>query len=408
MFCDRKALGYIAGKKSYAALLLKTAERRRGVLPGTASYQGGKREVERRIRRMADYKKPKRIWSGVIIAVVVLAGAVLLVNGLTAGVSAGDEKVPALKKFSVEKDESMDYSMIASNGTDLFYALNEPILQSNYDKEVRILKIDPDTEKSEIIYEEKDQTGFYLSELKASEDYLVWERITGEKLTIWKMDLNTFETETIYTSDTPEIPVLLSVYQEKVLWYDLSGMKPVLRIYDIRTGQTDAVEDVTVSTPYERAEVSDGMMAFLSSEECGEGKQKVIVYDLDEGRAVKSAVIDESLPIRNLFANDRYFTYMLSDEETDYSLFAYDCKNDRKIEINGKDGMYIFSYRLMGEQVLINEKSSNDIISVNISDGGEKNLTEKLAGDHTFFMDGSSGELYYTFNTANSEIVCLK
>lgn len=292
--------------------------------------------------------------------------------------------------LAIEEKDNMTCSMMASNGKSMFYTLSEPIPYSNYYKKSRIIKISPDNTTPEVIYEKEDENGFYFSEL-TSADFIVWEIIDKNKLTVNKMDLNTLETTSIYSFDAPDIPVVLS-------FYDQTSAQPVIKIYDIQAKEIREITNITINTPYERIAINNGIFAYLSSENCGEGKQKVVIYDTDNDKELKSIIISESAPIRNLFANDKYFTYMLASEESDYSLYAYNYINDKRTELNSKDSMYIFSCKMIGDDVIINEKNENDIISINIESGEKQNLTKELSSKHNFYLQETYKNLCYVLN----------
>ncbi len=82
MYCDERVLRLTHSPKEYAILLLKTALKRNQFIMGTTSLQNGEKEVERRIKYIAYFKKPTIIWSIVVVAAAVCIGAVCLTNGV--------------------------------------------------------------------------------------------------------------------------------------------------------------------------------------------------------------------------------------------------------------------------------------------------------------------------------------
>ena len=62
VYCDERVLKITGDRKEYASLLLKTALKRNRFVMGTTSLQNGEKEVERRIKHIAFYKKPATIW----------------------------------------------------------------------------------------------------------------------------------------------------------------------------------------------------------------------------------------------------------------------------------------------------------------------------------------------------------
>lgn len=80
VYCDSRALRFVESKKEYAGLLLKTALRKNRFVLGTTALQNGEKEVERRIKYMAYFKKPKVLWSIILAFVAVVISALCLTN----------------------------------------------------------------------------------------------------------------------------------------------------------------------------------------------------------------------------------------------------------------------------------------------------------------------------------------
>lgn len=78
--CDQRVITLLENKKAYANLLLSTVLRKNRFVAGTTALQNGKKEVSRRIRYLAQFKKPG-VWGGCGILVVgVILGVLLLTN----------------------------------------------------------------------------------------------------------------------------------------------------------------------------------------------------------------------------------------------------------------------------------------------------------------------------------------
>lgn len=83
VYCDERVLPYIENKKDYATLLLKTALSKNRFLAGTTSLQNGEKEVERRIRYLAYFKKPKWVWSFILALLSLVVGILFLTDSVT-------------------------------------------------------------------------------------------------------------------------------------------------------------------------------------------------------------------------------------------------------------------------------------------------------------------------------------
>lgn len=83
VYCDERVLPYIENKKEYATLLLKTALSKNRFLIGTTSLQNGEKEVQRRIRYLAYFKKPKWIWTILLSLLAVVVSILFLTDSVT-------------------------------------------------------------------------------------------------------------------------------------------------------------------------------------------------------------------------------------------------------------------------------------------------------------------------------------
>ncbi len=90
--CDERVIEITGDRKEYSRTLLKTALKKNQFLFATTSMQNGEKEVSKRIRHIAYFKKPKLWISALAILAVLAAGAVCLTDasGLkTANVDVG-------------------------------------------------------------------------------------------------------------------------------------------------------------------------------------------------------------------------------------------------------------------------------------------------------------------------------
>jgi len=92
VYCDSRAVEYVENKKEYAELLLKTALRKNRFIAGTTALQNGEKEVERRIKYMAYFKKPKVLWSVVLGLLAGFISALCLTNSFASCEMSGERK----------------------------------------------------------------------------------------------------------------------------------------------------------------------------------------------------------------------------------------------------------------------------------------------------------------------------
>ncbi len=110
VYCDSRALEYSEDKKEYAQLLVKTALKKNHFVVGTTSLQNGEKEVQRRVKYMAYFKKPKIIWSVIIALIAVVISVVCLTNSL-------DSVVMSKQRF-----EEFSGRMVGSTMAEIAYA----------------------------------------------------------------------------------------------------------------------------------------------------------------------------------------------------------------------------------------------------------------------------------------------
>lgn len=121
IYCDSRVLKYCENKKEYAELLLKTALSRNRFVAGTTSLQNGEKEVERRIKYIAYFKKPRLIWSVIIALTATGISAVCLTNENT------------YCNMSKDKIKSFSSVMVGSIMADIDYADNERVIFHYHD-----------------------------------------------------------------------------------------------------------------------------------------------------------------------------------------------------------------------------------------------------------------------------------
>ncbi len=121
VYCDERVLSYVSGKKEYAALLLKTALNKNRFLVGTTSLQNGEKEVQRRIRYIAQFQKPKVLWSMVIALLALLITAVCLTNSTSDYQMSEDKYVDYINRPMGAIMAELDY---ADEKTAIFHYLD--------------------------------------------------------------------------------------------------------------------------------------------------------------------------------------------------------------------------------------------------------------------------------------------
>lgn len=88
ILCDERVIEITGERKSYSRTLLKTALKRNQFLFATTSMQNGEKEVAKRIKHIAAFKKP-RLWISVLAALILIAAGVVCLTDAPSGSAEG-------------------------------------------------------------------------------------------------------------------------------------------------------------------------------------------------------------------------------------------------------------------------------------------------------------------------------
>lgn len=113
ILCDYRVLQVYKNKKDYASVLLKTALNKNRFIMATTSMQNGKRDISKRIKYIAYFKKPKVIWTIIGVMVAIIIGIVCLTN--PAGKPTNSTGTPIAETSDIAKD--LDYKRIYGHKT---------------------------------------------------------------------------------------------------------------------------------------------------------------------------------------------------------------------------------------------------------------------------------------------------
>ena len=80
--CDERVLKYTQNRQEYARLLLKTSLLKNKFILGTTALQNGEKQITKRIKFIASFKKPKVYLSVLSLVIVLLVSGVCLTNSV--------------------------------------------------------------------------------------------------------------------------------------------------------------------------------------------------------------------------------------------------------------------------------------------------------------------------------------
>jgi beta-lactamase regulating signal transducer with metallopeptidase domain len=110
ILCDYRVLRVYSDRKTYASVLLKSALKRNRYLPCTTSMQNGEKDISKRIKYIAYFKKPRVFWSFIAIAAAIIITTVCLTN-------PSQKLTGEIRDTVVSSEKELDYDKLYSYKT---------------------------------------------------------------------------------------------------------------------------------------------------------------------------------------------------------------------------------------------------------------------------------------------------
>jgi len=110
MFCDERVLQYTGNKQAYAKLLLRTAVGKNRFVAGTTALGIGKKELKQRIRYLAQFQKPKKIWGVVMLLAAAVVSVLCLTNSKQDDSMSGERYAQYLGQMPGAIMAELDYA----------------------------------------------------------------------------------------------------------------------------------------------------------------------------------------------------------------------------------------------------------------------------------------------------------
>ncbi|WP_163192225.1 M56 family metallopeptidase [Clostridium thermarum] len=110
ILCDYRVLEVYSDRKTYASVLLKTALKRNNYLPCTTSMQNGEKDISKRIKYIAYFKKPKVLGSFIALAAAAIITIVCLTN-------PSQKTSPEVKDTIISSGTTLNYDELYSYKT---------------------------------------------------------------------------------------------------------------------------------------------------------------------------------------------------------------------------------------------------------------------------------------------------
>ncbi len=123
ILCDYNVLQVYDNRKGYASVLLKTSLKKNKLIPAITSMQNGRKDISKRIKYIAYFKKPKVIWTGIGVVAALVIGAICLTNPIVKEAKI-DHKVNGLDYGKIYEYKTLyvgDASKVGNLISNLYY-----------------------------------------------------------------------------------------------------------------------------------------------------------------------------------------------------------------------------------------------------------------------------------------------
>ena len=249
-----------------------------------------------------------------------------------------------------------------------------------------------DSSHSEVIFHHENKEGFYINEMRASSDRLFWVISENGTVSIQEMDLLTGDIRDVEFYDDMQEDILLQTDGAYLSWILPSEEGSIIRVYDIIDDSIfDLTKDADISFPYARANISDGICAYPTTEN---GVTVINVYDIVNQQILHEIEIEENAEIFNVVADkDRCIYSVFKGEAIDHRLFIRDYNDAETQVLNESNEWYVFSWAYDGGELFINDRNSNSIIVYDCQRGDAEKLLDQK--EHLLIMNGLTPENHY-------------
>lgn len=265
-----------------------------------------------------------------------------------------------------------------------------------------INKIDISSGSSEAVVLIESSEPFFTNELICVNSSLFWVYRDSQKLSIDYYILSTGERGTLeeYSISTPD--PILSGDDRFLTWYIPSENGINLFCYDTQKKEViNLTENAAADSPYTRAYVSDGIIAYLENSQDG---RLLVTYDLISHEALYTGLLSEDFILTRLQANDNYTICTEGySRETPIYLLNKDGLKFETVTLDGEE-YSIFSCHLYDNYIIINSNLSKELLLLSLNDGTYTSFeTTVNVIQSAISPDG----LFYGCNPANNLIFAL-
>lgn len=366
-----------------------------------------------------------------IILIIILSSIIILITGCNKNEEYFEynlmNSLDSIENFTKDNNEEINFELksyytnkdpigcLTNNQNSLFYTVETPLLQSNLIKNIEIYQKNLHDNEEKLLYIELNNYGFYINELTATENYLFWYKYLSGKTCIEKFNIKTKEiTKVIEFDDSPGV-IRLSTDGTFLTWCDYSSDNIRIFVYSIEKEDIYFLDEEFIypSSPYQKLSIFEGKIAYYKSNK--QDISQIVVYDLNNNKCIGRLNLNlpqDNVPTR-ICINNNYISYQIDVVpsqidviiEENHDLYAFNYKNNKLIQVNSTDDLYIFDYILIDDVFFINDRVSNQIILRKLSNNGEIIATKDLDSDSLYILSKSSNLHYFTYDAENHKII---
>lgn len=260
-----------------------------------------------------------------------------------------------------------DLGCITASDGCIYYELYHIDPETNNYLSCSINKFDIISKTYENIVNTESDDPFYTNELVCVGDSLFWVYRDSNKLSIEYYTLSTGEQGTIkeYPVSTPDL--ILSGDTRFLTWYVPYETGINLFCYDSQTKNiVNLTQTAATDSPYTRAYVNDGIVAFLENHEDG---RLLVVYDLVNQKQIYTCLLSDEFILTRLQANANHVICTEGySRESPLFLLNSDKRKFEKVALAEED-YNIFSCHLYNDFIVVNSGLSEKLYLFSLNDG---------------------------------------
>ena len=295
----------------------------------------------------------------------------------------------SLTQTQVQPDPGLELGTIAGTPSALYYSLHQTVPMGTMDLMSQVFRLDESTGQAALLWEigGDGEHSHQFSELTALDGALFWTLAQDTRVVLQRLDLDDGSVTDLvqWSRDQLEGDILLTGQGDWLVWTEAAEGKCTLYAYNDASGARFAVDDVA---PLARYPVHDGVVAFARE---AAGTWSLFLYDLEAREETQLAVLAPGETVTRLEGSREWVVYALGDDEAFYCHSPADGQTRALDGLAGQD-LSIFSLHLLGSWLMINDRSSGEILALSLTDGAWAHPTQELPGSHTFVLGACAGE----------------